>query len=376
MQSQAAGSPRSAVRQGPARREIDADGLLVTPGWVDVHTHYDGQAMWDPMLAPSCWHGVTTVMFGNCGVGFAPVKKHHRGALMDLMEGVEEIPNPVLAAGLTWEWETFPEFMDALERRPRAIDIAAQAAHLPLRVYVMGDRAVRREAATAEDIAEMRRLTIEALEVGAFGFTTSRTDSHKTPDGELVPSRNADADELVGIGSALGAVGAGAFGMNSDFDDEAYELAWLKKFARETGRPVWFLLTDRYDDPERWRRLIKAVHEARANGLSLTAQIAGRPIGVMMGIGTALNPFTVRPSYKQLETLPIAEQRDASARPKCSPPNPRRAAVGRRSGKACPVPPGRRQPLGQVLRHGRSTGLRAGTGKKHRRDLRPQRASA
>jgi N-acyl-D-amino-acid deacylase len=296
-------------KQGPARREIDAKGLLVTPAWVDVHTHYDGQAMWDPLLAPSCWHGVTTVMFGNCGVGFAPVKKHHRGALMDLMEGVEEIPNPVLAAGLTWEWESFPEFMDALERRERAIDIAAQAAHLPLRVYVMGDRAIRREPATADDIAEMRRLTIEALNVGAFGFTTSRTDSHKTPDGELVPSRDADAEELLGIGSALGAVGAGAFGMNSDFDDEEYELAWMTKLARETGRPVWFLLTDRYEDPERWRRLIKAVHEARAKGLPITAQIAGRPIGVMMGIGTALNPFTVRPSYKAIEHLPIEEQR-------------------------------------------------------------------
>ncbi len=296
-------------RQGPGRREIDATGLLVTPGWVDVHTHYDGQAMWDPLLAPSCWHGVTTVMFGNCGVGFAPVKKHHRGALMDLMEGVEEIPNPVLAAGLTWEWETFPEFMDALERRERAIDIAAQAAHLPLRVYVMGDRAVRREPATADDIAEMRRLTIEALNVGAFGFTTSRTDSHKTPDGDLVPSRDADADELVGIGSALGAAGAGAFGMNSDFDDEDYELAWMTRVARETGRPVWFLLTDRYEDPQRWRRLMQAVHDARAKGLSFTAQIAGRPIGVMMGIGTALNPFTVRPSYKAIEHLPIEEQR-------------------------------------------------------------------
>jgi N-acyl-D-aspartate/D-glutamate deacylase len=296
-------------KQGPARREIDAAGLLVTPGWVDVHTHYDGQAMWDPLLAPSCWHGVTTVMFGNCGVGFAPVRKHHRGALMDLMEGVEEIPNAVLADGLAWDWESFPDFLDALERHPRAIDIAAQAAHLPLRVYVMGDRAVRREAATPDDIAEMRRLTIEALRAGAFGFTTSRTDSHKTPDGELVPSRFADADELVGIGSALGAVGAGAFGMNSDFDDEAFELAWMKRVARETGRPVWFLLTDRYEDPARWRRLMKAVHEARAEGLPLTAQIAGRPIGVMMGIGTALNPFTVRPSYKQIESLSIAEQR-------------------------------------------------------------------
>src|ERR1700728_254894 len=188
-------------KQGPGRREIEAGGLLVTPGWVDVHTHYDGQAMWDPLLAPSCWHGVTTVLFGNCGVGFAPVRKHHREALMDLMEGVEEIPNPVLSAGLTWEWESFPDFMDALERRPRAIDIAAQAAHLPLRVYVMGDRAIRRETANADDIAEMRRLTIEAMQSGAFGFTTSRTDSHKTPDGELVASRDADADEPVGIGS-------------------------------------------------------------------------------------------------------------------------------------------------------------------------------
>ena len=287
-------------KQGPAKREIDADGLLVTPGWVDAHTHYDGQAMWDPLLAPSCWHGVTTVLFGNCGVGFAPVKKHHRDALMDLMEGVEEIPNPVLAAGLSWDWETFPQFMDALERRPHAINIAAQAAHLPLRVYVMGDRAVRREPATPDDIAEMRRLTIEALQCGAFGFTTSRTDSHKTPDGELVPSRDADADELVGMG---------AFGMNSDFDDEDYELNWMTRLARQSGRRVWFLLTDRYEDPQRWRRLLNATHAARAQGISFTAQIAGRPIGVMMGVGTALNPFTVRPSYKKIEALPIEEQR-------------------------------------------------------------------
>jgi N-acyl-D-aspartate/D-glutamate deacylase len=296
-------------KQGPGKREIDASGLLVTPGWVDVHTHYDGQAMWDPLISPSCWHGVTTVMFGNCGVGFAPVKKEHRGALMDLMEGVEEIPNPVLAAGLSWEWETFPQFMDELERRPRAIDICAQAAHLPTRVYVMGDRAVRREAATPDDIAEMRRLTIEALRAGAFGFTTSRTDSHKTPAGELVPSRDADDHELLGIGSALGVTGTGAFGMNSDFDDEEFELRWIRKQARETGRPVWFLLTDRYNDPQRWRRIITAVHEMRAQGLPVTAQMAGRPIGVMMGIGTALNPFTVRPTYKRLESLPIEEQR-------------------------------------------------------------------
>ena len=316
-------------KQGPARREIDADGLLVTPGWVNVHTHYDGQAMWDPLLAPSCWHGVTTVMFGNCGVGFAPVKKEHRGALMDLMEGVEEIPNPVLAAGLDWEWETFPQYMDELDRRPRAIDVAAQIAHLPLRVHVMGDRAVRREAATPDDIASMRDLTVEALRSGAFGFTTSRTDSHKTPDGDLVPSRDADDHELLGIGQALGITGTGAFGMNSDFDDEDYELRWMRKQARATGRPVWFLLTDRYTDPGRWRRLMKAVHAARAEGLPVTAQMAGRPIGVMMGIGTALNPFTVRPTYKQIESLPIEEQRR-----RLRDPEMRRAILAERPSEA------------------------------------------
>src|SRR5258708_39857738 len=159
-----------------------------------------------------------------------------------------------------------------------------------MRVYVMGDRAIRWEAATADDIAQMRQLTVEALRVGAFGFTTSRTDSHKTPDGELVPSRHADDLELLGIGSALGETGTGAFGMNSDFDDEEYELRWMRKLAKGTGRPVWFLLTDRYADPQRWRRLMKAVHEARAQGLPLTAQMAGRPIGVTMGIGTAVDP--------------------------------------------------------------------------------------
>jgi N-acyl-D-amino-acid deacylase len=302
-------------RQGPARREIDATGLLVTPGWVDAHTHYDGQAMWDPLLAPSCWHGVTTVIFGNCGVGFAPVRAHHRAALMELMEGVEEIPGVVLAEGLNWDWQTFPEFLDALERRPRAIDVAAQLAHHPLRVYVMGDRAIRLEAANADDIAEMRRLTIEALRAGAFGFTTSRTDSHKTPVGEMVPSRYAGSDELLGIGSALGAVGAGAFGMNSDFDDEAAELAWITQLASETGRPVWFLLTDRYQDPGRWRRLLTGAHAARAGGAHVTAQIAGRPIGVMMGLGTAINPFSIRPSYREVDGLGIAEQRRRLADP-------------------------------------------------------------
>ena len=258
--------------------------------------------------------------------------------------------------------------MDALDRRPRAIDICAQVAHLPMRVYVMGDRAVRREPATPDDIAEMRRLTIEALHVGAFGFTTSRTDSHKTPDGELVASRDADDHELLGIGSALGVTGTGAFGMNSDFDDEEYELRWMRKLAKETGRPVWFLLTDRYEDPQRWRRLLKAVHEARAEGLPLTAQMAGRPIGVMMGIGTALNPFTVRPSYKALESLPIEEQRRRLRDPAMRREDPGRPAVRGRDRQARAVPPGRGAALRQVLRHGQSAGLRARPGKERRRD--------
>ena len=229
---------------------------------------------------------------------------------MDLMEGVEEIPNPVLAAGLTWEWESFPEFMDALERRERAIDIAAQAAHLPLRVYVMGDRAIRREPATAGRHRRNAPPHHRGAATSAPSASPPRAPTRtRRRTANFVPSRDADDHELLGIGSALGITGTGAFGMNSDFDDEDYELRWMRKLAKETGRPVWFLLTDRYEDPQRWRRLMEAVHEARAEGLPLTAQIAGRPIGVMMGIGTALNPFTVRPSYKALEHLPIEEQR-------------------------------------------------------------------
>ncbi|MGC2200293.1 MAG: amidohydrolase family protein [Stellaceae bacterium] len=293
---------------GAARRDIAADGLLVTPGWVDVHTHYDGQATWDPLLAPSSWHGVTTILFGNCGVGFAPVRAHHRDALIDLMEGVEDIPGPVLAEGLKWDWESFPDFLDALERMPRTIDVAAQVPHHPLRVYVMGDRAIRRERATADDIAEMRRLTEEAVRAGAFGFTTSRTNAHKTTQGEMVPGRFAEIEELTGIGAGLGAAGAGTFGMNSDFEDEEAEFAWITRLARETHRPVWFLLTDRPTDPERWRRIMAGVHQARAQGASVTAQIAGRPVGVILGIATSLNPFAVREAYKPFESLPLRER--------------------------------------------------------------------
>jgi len=305
-------------KAGPGRREIDATGLLVTPGWVDVHTHYDGQATWDPILAPSSWHGVTTILFGNCGVGFAPVRPTHREALIDLMEGVEDIPGITLTEGLKWDWESFPQFLDVLERMPRTMDVAAQLPHHPLRVYVMGERAIRREPATADDIAQMRRLTEEAMRAGAFGFTTSRTNSHKTTKGDFVPGRNAEIDELVGIGAALGDVGAGTFGMNSDFDDEAGEFAWITRLAKQTGRPVWFLLTDRYKDPQRWRRILDGVRTARAAGAVVAAQVAGRPVGVILGIATSLNPFSIRPSYRPLDALStedrIARMRDPALR--------------------------------------------------------------
>jgi N-acyl-D-amino-acid deacylase len=295
-------------KAGPGKREIDADGLLVTPGWVDVHTHYDGQATWDPVLAPSSWHGVTTILFGNCGVGFAPVRKEHREGLIDLMEAIEDIPGSALAEGLKWDWESFPEYLDALDRMPRTIDIGAQIPHHPLRVFVMGERGINREAATAEDIAEMRRLTEESLRAGAFGFTTSRTYSHKTNAGDLVPGHFAEEQELYGIGQAMAAVGGGAFGMNSDFVDEEAEFAWMTRLSKETGRPIWFLLTDRTRDPARWKRLMQGVHKARAEGASITAQVAGRPVGVIQGIAGSYNPFSIRPSYIPLEQLSPKER--------------------------------------------------------------------
>jgi N-acyl-D-amino-acid deacylase len=290
-------------KAGAAKREIEANGLLVTPGWVDVHTHYDGQATWDPVLAPSSWHGVTTILFGNCGVGFAPVREEHREGLIDLMEAIEDIPGTALAEGLKWDWESFPEYLDALDRMPRTIDIAAQIPHHPLRVFVMGERGINREAATAEDIAQMRRLTEESLRAGAFGFTTSRTYSHKTNDGQLVPGHFAEEQELYGIGRAMAAVGGGAFGLNSDFVDEAAEFAWMTRLSKETGRPVWFLLTDRVEDPTRWRRLMQGVHKARAEGAGITAQVAGRPVGIIQGIAGSFNPFAIRPGYIPLERL-------------------------------------------------------------------------
>ena len=295
-------------KAGPAKRDINADGQIVTPGWVDIHTHYDGQATWDPVLAPSSWHGVTTILMGNCGVGFAPVRKADHDCLIDLMEGVEDIPGIALAEGLEWNWESFPDYLNVLESMQRTIDVAAQVPHHPLRVYVMGDRAVRREIASATDIEAMSRLTEEALRAGAFGFTTSRTEQHKTTKGELVPGRFAEDEELFGIGSALGRTGMGAFGMLSDFEDETAEFEWMTKLSKSTNRPLWFLLTDRSYDPQRYHRLMDGVRKARAAGAAVTAQVAGRPVGIILGLTTSLNPFAARPAFAALSKLSVAER--------------------------------------------------------------------
>ena len=295
-------------KAGPGKREIDATGQLVTPGCMDIHTHYDGQATWDPILAPSSWQGATTLLMGNCGVGFAPVRKRDHECLIDLMEGVEDIPGIALAEGLKWDWETFPEYMDALARLPRTIDVAAQVPHHALRVYVMGERAVRREAATDDDIAEMAKLTEQALRSGAFGFTTSRTDQHKTTGGDLVPGRYSEIKELSGIAAALRRTGTGTFGMVSDFEDETEEFQWLTKLSKESGRPFWFLLTDRNADPERRKRLMAGVRKARAEGANVTAQVAGRPVGIILGLTTSMSPFAARPAFAALKDLPLAER--------------------------------------------------------------------
>ncbi|MGH6623123.1 MAG: N-acyl-D-amino-acid deacylase family protein, partial [Burkholderiaceae bacterium] len=295
---------------GAARRTVDAAGLLVTPGWIDIHTHYDGQATWDAELAPSSWHGATSLLLGNCGVGFAPVRRADRDRLIELMEGVEDIPGITLAEGLAWDWETFPEYLDALDRLPRTLNVAAQVPHHALRVFVMGERGLHREQARGDDIREMHRLTAEALAAGAFGFTTSRTDQHKTTAGEFVSGRHAHVDELLGIGAALADCKSGVFGINNDFEDETAEFDWMERLARQTQRPVWFTLSDRPADPARWRRLVSQLRRVRASGAPLMGQVVGRPVGVLLGFQTSLNPFSVRDGYEALEGLAPAQRLD------------------------------------------------------------------
>lgn len=294
--------------EGIGKEEIDARGLLVTPGFVDVHTHYDGQATWDSRLAPSSWHGVTTVVMGNCGVGFAPCRPQDQETLVRLMEGVEDIPGVVLTEGLSWDWESFPQFMDALESRPHDIDFAAQLPHGALRVYVMGERGANREPATEYEIRQMAELAKEAMRVGALGFSTSRTLNHRTSDGQPTPTLTAADEELLGIAMALKEIDKGVLQFVTDFKNAPVEMAMLQRLVEESGRPMSVSLAQAEVAPEAWKRLLGWVEEANAAGLPLRGQVAGRPVGLMLGLDATLNPFVAHPSFKALDALPLEEK--------------------------------------------------------------------
>lgn len=290
-----------------AQREINADGNLVMPGWVDIHTHYDGQATWDSYLTPSSWHGVTTTVFGNCGVGFAPLRPGSEDYLINLMEGVEDIPGTVLAEGIDFRWESFPDYMNVLESMPRVMDIGAQVPHGALRFYVMGERgADHSERPSDAEITEMGNLLEQALEAGAMGFTTSRTVKHKAADGRPTPSLSADEPELAGIVAAMARAGKGVIECNSDL--EPGDLDLLCQAARIAGRPLSVLLLQADATPQRWQETLQGIHAANQSGLAVTGQVGCRPIGIMMGLETTVHPFAGHPAWKALRDLSPAER--------------------------------------------------------------------
>ncbi len=300
---------------GSAARVIDAEGALVTPGFVDIHCHYDGQVSWDPTLSPSAMHGVTTCVMGNCGVGFAPVRERDRERLIALMEGVEDIPGSALAEGIRWRWESFTEYMDALAAAPRAIDVLAQVPHDALRVYVMGDRARAGSRATDDDVAAMRALVREALAAGAAGFSTGRTDNHRASSGDATPAAESDARELAGIAGAFEGVGHGVLQAVSDFDMAAGperfdpEFDVLERMAEAaSGHPVSVSLMQRDMEPDQWRRILARVEAADRRGVAMRVQAAPRAIGVLLGLEATFQPFMGFPSYKAVAHLPLAER--------------------------------------------------------------------
>ncbi len=300
---------------GTGRREVDASGALVAPGFVDIHAHYDGQATWDNHLAPSSWQGVTTTVMGNCGVGFAPVRPRDHDRLIELMEGVEDIPGSALHEGLSWEWQSFGEYLDAVDSIPHDIDVGAQVPHGALRLNVMGERGGSREQATPEDIAAMAALAREGVEAGALGFSTSRTINHRTSRGEPTPTLKASADELVGIAKGLGAAGKGVLQVVSDHMNSDEEFDMFRRMVSESGRPLSFSLVQSPVAPDAHREVLDRIAKANADGLAITGQVATRAVGLMFGLQCTLHPFMANPVFQEIAELPVAEQARIMADP-------------------------------------------------------------
>ena len=299
---------------GQAKQEIDATGMLVTPGWVDVHTHYDGQATWDPILAPSSWHGVTTVVMGNCGVGFAPVRPGDREYLIELMEGVEDIPGAALAEGIDWQWESFPEYLDALETKERTIDVATQVPHGPIRAYVMGDRCnTQDDIPTDTELEEMQALVREGIKAGAVGFSSSRTWLHKDKNGVHVPGTFAGSDEMLALGMSMKGLDHGIFEMVSDHLGDDDEWAWIQTFAEETGRPITLVATSAA--AFEGNKMYNIAESARQKGIEVRPQIAGRPTGVLHGLQSNFHVFALTPTFKTIADLPLEALIEAMAEP-------------------------------------------------------------
>tara|TARA_B110000438_G_scaffold254021_1_gene259995 strand:+ start:8434 stop:10137 length:1704 start_codon:yes stop_codon:yes gene_type:complete len=305
-------SDEKIVKIGPldkeAKNTIDATGKIVTPGFVDIHTHYDGQVTWDPYLRPSTYHGVTTVVMGNCGVGFSPCKPDQRGWLIGLMEGVEDIPGTALHEGIDWEWESFPEYLNALEKKPLAIDVGTQIPHGAVRAYVMGERGINHEEATQEEIDEMKQIVQEAVEAGAYGFSTSRTEKHNDVNGNLTPSITAHKTELVEIAKALGEINKGVLQGISDFYDFDSEFDIFKSMSSESGRPISITVEQQDARPDWWLKLLDGIEDAQSQGINMFGQVPPRATGILMGLTATLNPFRFHPSYMEIADLDLEER--------------------------------------------------------------------
>ena len=307
------GSRISAIGRhlGSARGELDARGCIVTPGFVDIHSHYDGQVTWDQHLSPSTGHGVTTIVLGNCGVGFAPCRPDQREIMIDVMEGVEDIPGIVMAEGIPWGWESFPEYLDFLDTRHMDADFAVMVPHIPVRVYVMGERAVRLEDATPEDAAHMAAIVAEGMAAGAIGFSSSRAAGHRTASGEVAPSTYADETELQAIAHALRKTGPGMVCIATDFHFEnghSPEFELLRRLAETSGHTMMFPVLQHNEAPDRWQQLLAVTATARAQGLDMHGQVVGRPVGVLYGLETSSHPFSGCKSFQPLLGRPLAEQ--------------------------------------------------------------------